>query len=546
MELVEIRELDGPNVFLLQPAIKVEFKLGRRDLTRESLARLRARLEPLGFSEETTAGGLGALGDALGDAVRHLHRRFGLAEPELTWRELEDAGHAALAFAWERRAFALAAARLTADLALETADDLDRRLAELGQVLAERGQTGDEPEFVRDRDRRIPIVGITGTNGKTTTTRLCAHILRAAGKRVGWTSTAGVYVEGQQVLEGDYTGPKGAHRVLAEPGLDVAVLETARGGILLRGLAYESNDVGVFLNVSADHLGLLGIQTVEGLAQVKATVVRVTRPEGVAVLNADDPLVRGVAGSVRSPICYFSLAADSPAVVNHVAAGGAALFVEDGVVIRAGEGRCTELVRLDDVPVTFSGRAAHMVENALAAAAACLGLGVDATRVADGLRTFQSSPEHNEGRLNVFDLDGVTVIVDYAHNEAGLLHLLKLGRTMVGTDGKLVAVIGSAGDRSDDALRALGRAAGERSDEVVIKETQRYLRGRAGAGEMSALMADGVRAAGSMRWRVAPTELDGLKSALESRRAGDVVALMCIEQLGDVIAFLEEKGKLIS
>jgi cyanophycin synthetase len=334
--------------------------------------------------------------------------------------------------------------------------------------------------------------------------------------------------------------------VLAEPDLDVAVLETARGGILLRGLAYESNDVGVFLNVSEDHLGLLGIRTVEGLAQVKATVVRVTRPEGVAVLNADDPLVRGVAGGVRAPICYFSLAEDNPTVVNHVAAGGAALFVEQGVIVRAREGRRQELVRLDDVPLTFGGRAEHMVENALAAAAACLGLGTDSVHVADGLRSFRSNPEHNEGRLNVFDLDGVRVIVDYAHNQAGLLHLLRLGRTMVGQEGNLVAVIGAAGDRSDEALRALGRAAGERSDEVVIKETQRYLRGRASAGEMSKLMADGVRAAGAVPWCVEPTELDGLKAALDGRRAGDVVALMCIEQLGDVIALLEGQGRLIS
>jgi cyanophycin synthetase len=545
MELIEIRDLDGPNLFLLAPAIKIELRVGRRDLTREALSAIRGRLEPLGIVDESTAGGVGALGELLGEIVRHAHRVNGLAEPDLTWRELEQAGHVACAFGWERRRFAEGVARLAVDVLLGPVPDLAGRAASLGRFLDGSPPPEDLPGFLRDADRRVPIVGITGTNGKTTTTRLCAHVLRATGRRVGWTTTAGVYVEGECVLEGDYTGPQGAHRVLSEPGLDVAVLETARGGILLRGLAYQSNDVGVFLNVSGDHLGLLGVQSVEGLAQVKATVVRVTRPDGWVVLNADDPLVRGVAGALRSRLMYVSRESDNPTVVNHVATGGAALFVEAGGIMVARDGDRRRLVELGSLPITFGGRAAHMVENCLCAAGACLALGLSADEVATGLASFRNTPELNSGRLNVFDLEGVTVIVDYAHNEAGLEHLLRLGRALVGHDGRLVAVIGTAGDRSDEALRALGRIAGEIADEVVIKETQRYLRGRASAAEMSRLMADGVSAAGAQA-SVEPTELDGLQAALRGRRAGDVVALMCIEQLNDVTSLLGRRGRLVS
>jgi cyanophycin synthetase len=546
MELVEIRDLDGPNVFLLKPAIKIELKVGRRDLTRESLADLRRRLEPLGITDESTAGGVGALGDALIEVVRHVHRVNGRPEPELTWRELEEPGHVALAFSWTRRDFGRKIAQFTVDLAMGEQIDHGAQLAAITRTVSAPPSMDDAPGYLRDADRNVPILGITGTNGKTTTTRLCAHILRLSGRRVGWTSTSGVYIDGEQVLEGDYTGPQGAHRVLAEPGLDVAVIESARGGILLRGLAYESNDAGVFLNVSGDHLGLLGVRSVEVLAQVKATVVRVTRPEGYAILNADDPLVRGVAGGLRSRIFYFSQDGENPAVLNHVAAAGSALVVADGVVVLHREGKRATVVELTEVPMTFGGRAAHMVENALGAVAACLALGLTAAEVANGLRSFRNSPEHNLGRLNVFDIDGVTVIVDYAHNEAGLEQLLRLGRTFVREGGTLVAVVGSAGDRQDESVRALGKIAATFGDEVVIRGTERYLRGRASAEELTTLIADGVASGGRVPVSIEPTELAGLEVALRGRRAGDVVALMCFEQQSAVLELLASRGVLRS
>jgi cyanophycin synthetase len=388
----------------------------------------------------------------------------------------------------------------------------------------------DHPLLVRDADRRMPIIGVTGTNGKTTTTRLIAHILRQTGRRVGWSSTTGVYIEGEQVLEGDYSGPAGARRVLEEPGVDAAVLETARGGILLRGLAYESNDVGVLINVSGDHLGLQGVLTVEGLARVKAVVVRVTRAGGAAVLNADDPLVRGVAAGLRAEIVWISRDADNPTVLAHVQDGGRALVLRDGRFVALRGERETPIAAVADIPIAWGGLAEHMVENALCATAACLALGLAPAEVAQGLATFGADPADNPGRLHVYDVDGATVILDYAHNEVGLEHLLRLAAGFRGDGGRMVAIIGTAGDRTDEALRSLGRIAASGADRVIVKETRRYLRGRASPQEMTDLFVAGIEAAGGTDHTVAPDELAAFDQALEGTRPGDVVAMMCIEE----------------
>jgi cyanophycin synthetase len=373
------------------------------------------------------------------------------------------------------------------------------------------------------------LLAITGTNGKTTTTRLLAHILRGTGRRVGWTSTVGVFIEGECVLEGDYTGPAGAWRVLEEPGLDIAVLETARGGLLLRGMACESNDVSVMTNVTGDHLGLHGIHTVEGLAAVKSVVLHTTRPSGWTVLNADDPLVRGQAAGLPAAIIWVTQDPGNSTVAAHVATGGAAILSEDGWLVIAEGSRRTRVLPLADIPITFGGRARHMVENVLCATGAAVALEIAPADIAQALNTFGDDESDNVGRLHLYAVQGASVILDYAHNEVGLEHLLQLAESYRGEGGRLISIIGTAGDRTDDALREIGRLAARASDQVIVKETRRYLRGRPSVDAMTALYLEGLRAGGNPPHVVASDEPAALTIALEHLRPGDVLAKMCIE-----------------
>jgi cyanophycin synthetase len=541
MRLIEIRDLDGPNIFLLEPAIKLELALDEHDLTPDAVAALARRMEPLAPSDDERAAGSEGLGDLLQDACAALHERAGVEFPEMRWVEMETPGHWSLAFGWERRRFSLALARLLGAVATGAVGDFPAAAARLPELLA-GDDPYDRPGMIRDEQRTIPVVAVTGTNGKTTTTRLIAHILRGTGRKVGWTSTVGVFIEGENVLEGDYTGPAGAWRVLREPGLDVAVLETARGGILLRGMACQSNDVSVMTNISGDHLGLHGVHSVEGLAEVKSVVLRTTRSSGWVVLNADDPLVRGQAAAVHASIIWVTQDAENATVAAHRHSGGRAVLAEKGRLLVARGEETHRLARLDEIPITFGGQARHMIENVLCATGATLALGLSTAEITAGLRTFGTDAADNPGRLHVYDMDGATVILDYAHNEVGLTHLLHLARGYLGAESRLTTIVGTAGDRSDDALRALGRIAAEQSDHIIIKETQRYLRGRASVDEMTALYLEGVKSGGNPPYTVASDEPDSLEIALRDLKPGDVVAMMCIESGSESRARIEELG----
>ncbi len=518
MELVEIRDLDGPNLFVLAPAIKLE-----------------VRVEPDEQDVDATL-------DALADLIGELHQRVGLEAPEVGRRAIDTEHHHALYYSWEWRNCAMLIAE-TAYTILAGETRIDDVAGGLRETLARDRANEDRPEWVRDSERRIPVVGVTGTNGKTTTTRLLAHIARQAGKHVGWSSSSGVYIDGEKVLEGDYTGPSGARRVLLDPGVEVGILETARGGILLRGVAYESSDVSVFLNLTPDHLYLQGVETLETLAAVKSVVVQVTRPEGLVVLNADDPLVLAQRERVRADVLLTSQNPAHPGIQAHVAAGGRAVIRDgDRVVYLCGQQRQT-ITTLADAPMTFNGAARHMVENALAACGAALGLRFTLEQIAAGLQTFRSNVESNVGRLNVFRLEGRIVVVDYAHNESGLEELLRFTRALMSGSGRLVSVIGTAGDREDDVMVGLGRIAGRHADRVYIKETQHYLRGRP-SGEASPLMQAGVAEVGSLD-RLAglyPGEHSALLAAIAESSPGDAIAMMCIEEQMTVLRELRDLG----
>jgi cyanophycin synthetase len=545
MEIAEIRDLDGPNLFMLRPAIKLEIDTGPgRPLIDEAAVSTFVLGEPA-TAVRVQPGSPERLQTLLTEVINVLHDRAGVDRPQIEIRHMETPNHLAIAFSWSRRSFALLLAQSAYEIVSGTIANLDDRLAKLRSLVSAPVMADDRPAMLRDSDRHVPIVAITGTNGKTTTTRLISSILMESGKRVGWTSSSGVVVQGETVLEGDFTGPAGAARVFEEPGLDVAVLETARGGILLRGLGYESNDVSVVTNISADHLGLQGVYSVEELANVKRVVAAVTSNSGFAVLNAGDPLVLAMRDAISARLFLVSREVASPEVVAHRDQGGWALWIDRGLIHFSHDGENEVLTDLNDIPISFGGKAIHMVENALCAAAATLALGLDVDQVRTGLSKFRNQVDQNRGRLNVFDVNGITVVIDFAHNVAGLTYLLSMGRSLTAEGGKLIAAIGSAGDRPDDQLIEMGRLAGELADVVIAKDTLKYLRGRS-PGDILDLIGQGASRVNRTDVISMPNEYAAFEHSLQIADSGDTVVIMCIEDVDKVLDRLAEIGTSVS
>ncbi|HTI30295.1 MAG TPA: Mur ligase family protein [Methylomirabilota bacterium] len=517
VELLELRVLDGPNRFFNRPAIKLEFG-----------------------SETPTAAADVAAAAAL--ALRRLHVALDLPVPRVTARHSNDHRRAAIAFPWRRRARSQAIAAAAARIATGATSDR-HELRTLKAVAA-----GPMPDLPRPR---IPVVAITGTNGKSTTTRLIAHIAAVAGMKAGMTNSDGIYIGSELVEAGDWTGFGGAGRVLSQPNLDLAVLETARGGILLRGIGYAANDVAVVTNVSADHLGLQGIDTLDELAEVKGAVARITKRSGWVVLNADDPRAWRMRRETKGQWYPFSLDPENPNIELALDRGGRAAVIQHGWLVLLGAGRRPQRVaRVDELPVTFAGLAQYNVANALAAAAAADALGIAPDKIAKGLRSFALDRVVNPGRLNLFEKRGLLILVDFAHNEAGLSGLLEVcrklseaaGRAAKRGRGKVRVAIGTAGDRSDELLHGLGVLAGAGADEVVIAEKPHYLRGREST-EMNEIMRAGVAEAGYVGPVEAfPTELAAVQGLIERGRRGDVLAVMTHAERADVFEWLEAEG----
>lgn len=546
MNICEIRDLDGPNIFLRAPAIKLEVAAENGDVRVSKAAEVfvinRSAVEPAMESARPER-----LMSLTTEVVNVLHDRCDQLRPETVSRPLEERHHYAVAFTWRHRRFAMALGKLALQMICKAGIDIDSGIANLRAILASDPEEDDTPEMIASADARVPIVAITGTNGKTTTSRLISAILRHAGKTVGLTSSVGVFIDKQRVLEGDYSGPSGAHRVLEDDRVDVAVLETARGGMLLRGLGYEESDVGVVTNVSADHLGMHGILTVEALADVKSLVSATTNPQGMAVLNADDPLVLAMRKQTDARSFLVTRLPMSDEVRAHVVDGGWAMTVDDGQVQWRHDDEIDVVTSLNEIPVTFGGKAPHMVENALCAAAACLALGLPIDQVRSGLARFKSSSQDNHGRLNVYEFNGGTVVIDFAHNEIGLQRLLEFSRQWVKGTGRLTAIVGTAGDRGDDVFLALGRVAAQKADHIILKDTERYLRGR-GSGEMPKLMRQGATESSGTNVSVedAASERGASLSAFSTITDGDVVAVMCIEDYDYLLEYLDTYGAEIS
>jgi UDP-N-acetylmuramyl tripeptide synthase len=395
-----------------------------------------------------------------------------------------------------------------------------------------------------DEVHDIPVVLISGSNGKTTSARLIAAIAEASGLTAALTSTDGVHVGGIPLVEGDYAGPMGARLALRDPRADIAVLETARGGILRRGLAVERADVTLITNIAADHLDDFGVHDLATLAAAKLVTARVVRPTGRVVLNADDPGLARYALAV-APASWFALDRATPLLAIGLTAGGDGCYVEDGALILAQGGRPVPVARLDAIPIALAGAARYNVSNALGAVLVASVLGelpggrtITIETMAEALRGF-GTVGTNPGRGNLFELGGVRVLVDYGHNPHGLTALREAVDAF--PSRRRLVVVGQAGDRGDEAIRELARAAWRLSpDRIVLKELPTLYRGRE-PGSVRAVLAGEFRRLGlpSEELVEVNTELEALESALEWAEPGDLVVMLTHEDRPAVIEKLE-------
>lgn len=381
------------------------------------------------------------------------------------------------------------------------------------------------PEGTRSR---IPITAVTGTNGKTTTCRMIAHIVKMSGKRVGLTTTDGIYIDGTQILKGDMSGPQSAQMVLQNPTVEHAVLETARGGIVRAGLGFDRCDVSVVTNVTGDHLGVGGIDTIEQLAEVKAVVPAATWNDGYSVLNADDEWCLKMERRARGEIIYYSMSENNETVRSHLRARGIAVFLRqqgDTETICLAEGkRETTILNVLDIPATFEGRARVNVKNALAATAAAYASNISLQTIRTGLRSFSTSFFHTPGRLNLHDAGGYRVIVDYCHNVAGMLELTDFVSRL--NPSRALAMISMPGDRRDEDIERFAAIAASSFDEIVIRE-DRHTRGRA-EGEVAGILQKALENAGfsSKRISVVLDELDATEEVMRRAMQDDLVILL--------------------
>ncbi|MGD8496496.1 MAG: Mur ligase family protein [Gemmatimonadales bacterium] len=388
-----------------------------------------------------------------------------------------------------------------------------------------------------DEVHDVPVVLVTGTNGKTTTVRLLAAMIEAAGRTPGFSSTDGVYIGRELADGGDYSGPGGARTVLRDRRVEAAVLETARGGMLRRGLAVERADGAAVTNVGVDHLGEYGLHDVEQIADAKLVVSRAVTSGGRLVLNADDPVLAERGGPPGARLVWTSTRPETPALAAHLAAGGEAVVAEGSALVRHIGSRRSAIVEVADVPITLGGAARYNVDNALVALGLAPALDVPDSTAARALAAFQPSSARLPGRTNLFRLGEATAIVDFVHNPHGMRAMAETALELPAR--RRLVVLGQAGDRDDDSIRALARAACRmRPQRVIVKELTRYLRGRP-AGEVPALIRRELEGADPAIEVVDATdELDAVRQALEWCEPGDLLVLPIQAQREAVVGWL--------
>ncbi|MFB2881643.1 cyanophycin synthetase [Floridanema aerugineum] len=386
---------------------------------------------------------------------------------------------------------------------------------------------------------RVPILAVTGTNGKTTTTRLLAHIYRQTGVVVGYTTTDGTYIGEFLVEKGDNTGPQSAQLILQDPTVEVAVLEAARGGILRSGLGFDASDVGVILNVAADHLGIADIDTVEKLAHVKSVVAEAIHPNGYAVLNADDPLVSAMTQRTKAQVAYFSMNPESQLIKEHTRSGGIAAVYENGYISILKGDWTIRIEQAVNVPLTMGGRAPFMIANALAASLAAFVQGVDVDVIRSAIKTFRASSNQTPGRMNLFNLGNYHALIDYAHNP----HSYEaLGGFVRSWPGERIGVVGGPGDRRDEDFVQLGKLAAQMFDRIIVKEDDDN-RGRE-RGDGARLIIEGIKQTKpDFNYETILDETKAINTALDSATVNSLVVILP-ETVSRAVSLIEARNPI--
>lgn len=389
--------------------------------------------------------------------------------------------------------------------------------------------------FPRGCPSRIPIIAVTGTNGKTTTTRLIAHMVKSNGYKVGFTTTDGIYIQDKLLEKGDTTGSKSTEFVLRDPTVNFAVLECARGGMLRSGLGFQTCDIGIVTNVAEDHLGLRDIYTLEDMARVKSVIPKSVSKDGYAILNADDDLVFAMAEEVEGKVAFFSMDENNPRILKHVAEGGLAAVYENGFISIFKNTYKIRVDRVADVPLTFGGRAKFNIENVLAATLAGYISHFDVNEIKMALRTFIPSPAKTPGRMNLFKFPTFEVLIDYAHNPAGMKGVADF---LQGVDARhKVGIVAGVGDRRDEDIVELGRMASDMFDEVIIRQDN-DLRGRS-ADEINSLVIQGILEHDPNKaFRVISQEMVAIAYALEHAERGWFITIFS-EETTEAIKMVE-------
>jgi UDP-N-acetylmuramyl tripeptide synthase len=556
MKVLDSRRLTGPSLLLDTPGAILDISLTDRDAGRavEAWRRAASRLlQAVGWSGQVLACRLfpGGVSLAFSAPVDSLYAATDLNEA--AWnhavaeligqpvRELEDQVAELRDTIAKERNPALAAlhdAARARDLTFLTGEGQVSAGSGTGAVVwAEESLPGAAAvDWSRIHD--VPVALVTGSNGKTTVVRLLGAMVRAEDRTPGTTSTDGVTVGNSFLVEGDFSGPSGARVVLRNTDVETAILETARGGMLRRGLPLSRADVAVITNVAEDHLGEFGVESLGDLAETKLLVAKALSESGTLVLNADDPLLVERSNRIRAQVIWFSLNPVSPVLRRHLDGGGTAV-IEDGrqIVLIQGKQR-TVVTALSDVPITFGGTARHNVANTLAAVGGATALGIGIGSIARALRQFGRDVGDNPGRANVMELGGARILLDYAHNPHGMAALVGVAQTFPAR--RRLVMVGQAGDRNDEAIRDLARAAWTlQPDRVVVNEMDQYLRGRA-PGEVPALLADEFSRLGAPDAaisRVGP-EIDGVREALTWAQPGDLLVLAVHQERRAVLGLL--------